>query len=221
MSSFFLVSTEITGLPRARHLRTAVPICRNCASRSGWVSPFLGLAVALEAVVQFVKKLRHFRMADRVTLQPQFLRNGPRAHANPPQRRLRVATRLLIDHLFQTFHQVRIGNRNWFPAGAGTANATGRWRDTFCDLPDTLRNRLPRQSTGTTHETYSPIAQSHRFTGRHDTPCPFVQEWPNGMEFLSQLGKSAHAEKHSRVTGELLSSLIYADLGTAQKLFHI
>src|SRR6266436_1375134 len=42
-SSFFLVSTEITGCCSARAAATWVLMWPNCASRSGWLSPSLVL----------------------------------------------------------------------------------------------------------------------------------------------------------------------------------
>src|SRR3970040_1769839 len=39
ISSFFFVSTEITGCPAAWAATTLALICSNCAFRSGWLAP--------------------------------------------------------------------------------------------------------------------------------------------------------------------------------------
>ena len=88
------------------------------------VLSLLGLAVALQTVVQIVKDLRHFGMADRMLAPGQGLGDRPRALARPSQRRFRIASRLLIDHRFQPVHQLRIGHGNGLAAASGTADAT-------------------------------------------------------------------------------------------------
>ena len=65
----------------------------------------LGLAIALQAIVQVMKNLRDLHVADRMLLLTQFLGDGPRALADPAQRRFRIAARLLIDQPFQRLHQ--------------------------------------------------------------------------------------------------------------------
>ena len=75
------------------------------------ICAFLGLAIALQAVVQVMKNLRDLHVADRMLLLAQFLGDGPRAFANPAQRRLRVSARLLINQPFERLHQTRIGLR--------------------------------------------------------------------------------------------------------------
>ena len=55
------------------------------------VSPLLRLPVALKAVVEAVQKLSDLRMADRMLVPTQLVRNRPRALTNPSQRRFRVA----------------------------------------------------------------------------------------------------------------------------------
>jgi hypothetical protein len=59
----------------------------------GMVVPFLGLAVALQAVAIFSQELADFGVADRVALGSQFRRQRAGALAGPAQGRLRVAAR--------------------------------------------------------------------------------------------------------------------------------
>lgn len=78
------------------------------------VVPLLGLPVALETVVEVVQQLGDLRVADRMVLPGQCLRNCPRALTGPAQRRCRVAPRLVLDHGFQRVQELRIGHRDRF-----------------------------------------------------------------------------------------------------------
>src|SRR5450631_2046845 len=73
----------------------------------GVIRTLLGLAIALQAVVQVVQNLRHFHVADRMILLAQFSGNGARALTYPAQCRLRVPARLLIDQRFERLHRKR------------------------------------------------------------------------------------------------------------------
>jgi hypothetical protein len=64
----------------------------------------LGLAIALQAVVQVVQNLRHFHVADRMILLAQLSGNRARALAYPARCRLRVPARLFIDQRFERLH---------------------------------------------------------------------------------------------------------------------
>src|SRR5208283_1949652 len=158
------------------------------------VPPLLRLPVALETVVQTVRKLGDLRMADRMFVPTQLYRNRPRALTNPSQCRLRVAPCLMIDHLFQAIHQPWVRHRNEFAPGSTAADATFPKSGTLFDITDAFGNRLARQSARTAHQTYSPIAQSPRFAGCHEAPRAFVQQWPHRMELSSQLSKTVHAQ---------------------------
>src|SRR5213593_1760371 len=101
-------------------------------------SPLLGLPIALQTIVEIVKNLSHLCMADRVFLPDEFFGNCSRAFANPPQRRFRIATRLVIDHLLQFFHQLRVRNSNELASGSRPADAPFQWRRTLFDFTDTF-----------------------------------------------------------------------------------
>ena len=157
------------------------------------IFPFLGLPIALETVVQGVKDLGHLRMTDRVFVPGQFFRDGPRALANPTQRRLRVTPGLDIDHFFQSLHQPRVRHRKGLASRSGPADAAGEGCETRFDFTDSFRDCLARQPAGTTYQTDSTMAQRSRFTGRHNPPRSFIQQWPYRPEFLSQFGQRIHA----------------------------
>src|SRR6266404_3665536 len=89
-SSFFLVSTEITGCFSARAAATWVLMRLNCASRSGWLSPSLVLRLACRAVARRIEQFGHQGAAHLVALRLQCLRPPAHALAGPPQRRLRI-----------------------------------------------------------------------------------------------------------------------------------
>ncbi len=89
------------------------------------VASLLGLPVALEAVVEPVQQLRDLRVADRMVLPTQCVRDRPRALTDPAQRRFRVAPRLVLDHGFQGIHEPRVGHRDRFAPAAWAADAAG------------------------------------------------------------------------------------------------
>src|ERR1017187_7364231 len=107
---------------------------------------FLGLAIALQAVVLFVEQLGHPHMADRMPLPAQFQSNGPRAFTNPAQRRFRITTRFPINQPIQRANKMRIGNGESL-ASATRATKMPRQRTVaFCDFAKALANRLAGQS---------------------------------------------------------------------------
>ena len=157
------------------------------------VSPLLSLPIALQAIVEVVKDLGHFRMADRVFHSGEFFRNRPRALANPPERRLRVAPCLVLDQLFQGVHQPRVRHRHRLASGSGPTNAAFHGCGTRVDFTDPFGDRLARQSARTPDQTHASMPQHDCFTGRHKAPRAFIQEWPNRPEFLRQFGQRTHS----------------------------
>ena len=102
----------------------------------------LGLPVALQAVLEVVQQLGDFHVADRMMPPGQFLRNRPGALTRPPQRRLRVAQRLILDHGLQGVHDLGIGHRDRFATRSRAADAARRQDDTLSNLPDALGHRF-------------------------------------------------------------------------------
>lgn len=144
----------------------------------GMIRTFLGLAIALQAIVQAMKNLRNLHMADRMFLLAQFFGDGPRALANPAQRGLRIPARLLVDQCFQRLHQTRIGLRDRFAASTGAPHATHQGLALGLQFANAFADRLARQATGAPHYRHPAIAQTHRFTRRHDASRAFVQMRP-------------------------------------------
>ena len=89
------------------------------------VAALLGLPVAPEAVAKPVQQLSDLRVADRMLMPTQFVRDRPRALTNPSQRRFRVAPGLVLDHRFQGIHEPRVGHRDWFAPASWAADAAG------------------------------------------------------------------------------------------------
>jgi hypothetical protein len=86
-------------LPQGQlHLSVDVPELRVPIRMPG---PFLGLPVALQAVIHLPQQLRHFFVADGVSAAGQFVRQGSGAFAGPAQRRFGVSPRQRLD---QGFH---------------------------------------------------------------------------------------------------------------------
>jgi hypothetical protein len=65
-SSFFFVSTEITGCCSASARVTLALMWANCASRSGWLSRSRVLTVGLQAELLLLQQFAHDRVADLV-----------------------------------------------------------------------------------------------------------------------------------------------------------
>lgn len=158
----------------------------------GMVVSFLRLAIALKTVLQIVKKLRHFGMADMVPLPVQFLRDRPRTLADPSQRRFRIAPCLLFDQRLQRSNEIRICLCNRFASRTRPSDPSFSRGRAFLDLPDTFRNGFARQSTRVSDQRHSTITQCYRFTGRHDSPRALVKERPYRLKLLPQLRNRPH-----------------------------
>jgi hypothetical protein len=144
----------------------------------GVIRTLFGLAIALQAIVQVVKNLRDLHMADRMVLLAQFLGDGPRTFANPSQRRLRIAARLLINQPFQRLHQTRIGLGDGFAARSGPPDTADQRLAPSLDFANTSADRLARQATRAPHHRNPSVAQTHRFSRSHDAPRALVQMRP-------------------------------------------
>ena len=129
-------------MPCARHFLTAAIDVPKLRVAVGVVRALLGLAIALQAIVQIVKNLRDLHMTNTVFVPAKFLGNRPRTLAYPSQGRLRIASRLTLNHLFQCLHQPRVGNCDGLAPGTGPANATFSWHAPFLDFANTFGDRL-------------------------------------------------------------------------------
>ena len=89
-SSFFLVSTEMTGALRPMLLHAGVEILELCVA-VGVMAAFAGLAIALLAVAEAAQKLGHDVGADVMLQVSQGCRQLLQALRRPQQRRHRVA----------------------------------------------------------------------------------------------------------------------------------
>src|ERR1017187_5766089 len=117
---------------------------------SVWVIlTFLGLAVALQAVVLFVEQLRHFYVADRVLLPAEFFGHSPRAFADPPQRRFRITTSSGLNQALHRFQKCRISHGQTLAPCSRATNAPFRRAVSLLDFANTFSDRLAGQPTGT------------------------------------------------------------------------
>ena len=154
---------------------------------------FLGLAIALQAIILFVKELGHFDITDRMVLLSQLRRERPRALTDPSQRRLRITARATVNQALQCMQQTLIGFRDRLAPRSRTPDAPFRKACPRLKFADSLGNRFPGQSTRTAHERHAAIAQSDRFARRHETPCSFVKKWPNRSELLREHRQMTHS----------------------------
>ena len=158
----------------------------------GVVVAFLGLAIALQAVVQAVQYLRHFHVADRMILLDQFCGNRTCTFANPAQRRLRIPARLLIDQRFECRDQIRVRLREGLAAGSRTTHATPHRLGSALEFNNAFTDRLARQTAGPAHQRNSAVTQAHRFSGCHDASRSLVQMRPRRTKLAFQIGNGVH-----------------------------
>src|SRR6201987_3871321 len=117
-SSFFFVSTEITGWPRCWNRSTLALMNSNCTLRSGCEAPSRGLAVTLHAVARFVEQATYRARADGMMHARQLIRQQRRTLACPPQRGLGITARRRLDQTLQRMQQVRVAFRTLLASGA-------------------------------------------------------------------------------------------------------
>jgi hypothetical protein len=92
-SSFFFVSTEITGWLSAKAVSTAA-----LRSVAVWIiGAFLGLTIGLQTELLRLQQFADDRMADFVPELVQFGGRAAQALARPAQRRHRIAARVRLD----------------------------------------------------------------------------------------------------------------------------
>src|SRR5215469_938210 len=85
---------------------------------------------------------------------------------------------------------VGLGNR--LAPASRTANTTGPDHPGF-DFPDSLMDRLARQTARAADETYASPTQSFGFVRRHQAARAFIQMRPDGAKLRPKLGKSTHS----------------------------
>jgi len=56
------------------------------------------------------------------------------------------------------------------------------------------------------------MTQGPSFAGGHESPCPFIQERPEGGEFLLELTERFHARNHTRFRTDMQPLFIYGFL---------
>ena len=152
----------------------------------GMIAPFLGLAVALQAVAVLPQELGDFGVTDRVAPGRQFRRKRAGALAGPAQRRLRVATRRRLDHAVQRGRQAGIvGCQRVSSAALATNPARGQRRG--LQLLNTLDQRDARQAAGAADPRNAAIAQFHGLAGSHQAAGMFVQMRPHASKVLGEL----------------------------------
>ena len=102
------------------------------------------LPVALQAIVQIVKYLRHLRVTDQMFLPGELRCNCPRALTNPSQGRFRITACLAIYQCFQRLQQTRIRFRDGLAPCTRTTNATCRRHYPFLNFPHSFGNGFAR-----------------------------------------------------------------------------
>jgi hypothetical protein len=99
----------------------------------GTIRTFLGLPVALQAVVLVAQKLCYFFMTDRMLLPSQPSSQIPGAFADPAQGIFGIAPRFRFNEAIQRHEKPGIALHDPLPTRAGPAN-TSRHYVSFRDL---------------------------------------------------------------------------------------
>ena len=154
------------------------------------VAAFLGLPVALEAVVEIAQQLADLRRTDGMVPLRQRRGQGPRTLTRPAEWRLGIAARLWVDQRFQRRHQIRVGHRDRFAPRTWATDAARRHRRAALDLVDPLRDDPPRQAARPMHETDSAKPDGLGFAGGHQAPRALIQQGPHRSEFRRQRGQA-------------------------------
>jgi hypothetical protein len=123
-SSFFFVSTEMTGCCFACAATTFVLMCSNCAFRSGCFR----LAIKRAREAEFQQLLVHGIGTDRMAHRRQRRRQLVHALRYPDQWPHRIAQRRGLDEAFQLVDKLRVVLSNGPTPTAGAANPAFRQR---------------------------------------------------------------------------------------------
>src|SRR3954471_17807951 len=152
-SSFFLVSTEITGSPAASARVTCALMKANCASRSGCRPPSRVLALALQLVGEPAQAL-----------------------AGPAQRRFRIAARGRLDQGLESRPQLRIGLDRGLAARARPTQPAPRPRALVGQVLEPAPDGARRQAGDLSHCRDAAIAGGLRFGGGPQAAPPLVEK---------------------------------------------
>ena len=158
------------------------------------IFPLFGLAVALKAVIHLPQQLRHFLVAEGMSVSAQFVGQRPGAFTGPAQRRLRIATRQGLNQRFQQLWQfgVLLDQRT-----APTSRATDAfgWQGWALQFPDTFHDSDPREAAGPADQRHPAIADLRRFGGGQHSPRAFVKVRPEIAQLPPYIPQRYHAPK--------------------------
>lgn len=118
----------------------------------GMILSFLQLAITLQAVVLLVKELRDSDIADRMMLLAEFGGERPRAFADPPQRRFRIATGSAVNQAVQCDQQGGIGRREVLASCTRATKASFQRGVSCFDFANTFADCLAGQTTSTVNQ---------------------------------------------------------------------
>src|SRR5437867_8289252 len=124
-------------------LHLAIDVFKLCVSVRVPIA-LSGLAVGLETVTQFQQQLCHYRVADDMSLLPQFRRQASHALAGPSQWGLRVTTRNWLHKFLQVCQNCGIPLRYLLAPASGPSHPSLQRRLGILQL----RNPLTTHTTG-------------------------------------------------------------------------
>ena len=200
-SSFFFVSTEITGCPRGQKLvrgrvdvlELRVPIGVNGA--------FLSFAHRLQPVTQLAKKPTHRGRTHAPALLRQRRRELRATLARPAQRRCRVPPCHRVHERLERGENAGLILLNPGSPRPRRPNAARR-RFAADNLPASLADRLARQTGGRRHQRVAAIADGHGLRRRPPSATALVQHGCHRDVFRNDGGLQLHVPLHAASMSE-------------------
>ena len=175
-SSFFLVSTEITGSPAAWNAFTSALMCSNWALRSGWLAPSRVLLLAC--------RLKPRRRSKRPTsfwpaVKPRSASAADRwrwlllTHSKGS---LGIAADRRLHQLIQGFQKPRLCLDRGLAATTPPANPIAEQHGARTQVRQAATDRAARNSGRPRHRSHPATSGRTRFTGREQATFSLVQE---------------------------------------------
>jgi hypothetical protein len=167
------------------------------------------LPIRLQTVPGVFQQGRHRAIAHRMVLPRQFVRQGRRALARPPQRRFRIAARHRVNQRHQGVEQWRIGLGDRAPSSTGPTNPVGRCRARLrpqLQLSQSGDDGRPRQAGSPGHQAHATPADLARFGGGPLSAAALVH-FPNEGAILTPNPSRHLRVGHTDVIAEFVASL--------------
>ena len=146
----------------------------------GMLTAFARLDVALQAVAEAVQQFGDHRVADGVPKGLEGDRQGARAQAGPPQRRVRIAGRGWFDQCIQVPQQRGLVRRRPLAPRTGRAHPIARQGGTAVKFPQPPADRRRREPRRAGHYRDAAVSQRPSLRRRPQAPRPLGEHQMQG-----------------------------------------